>query len=293
MKLGVIAHHGYDGLVEMIRKLFEIAPLIDAHIFLEQGITPDPGIDKALYSHLIAPDDLDFVISLGGDGTMLRAARFVDGAAVPILGINLGRLGFLTSCGKSDFEVALKAIAEGKFEIDERMALAGFTVNKQGESKEHWYALNDLVMHKGGFARVLGMRIKVNGELLGAYTADGIVISSPTGSTAYSLSAGGPLVVPSLDSIIITPISPHALAIRPLVLPPTATVEIEAFDGPDEVLITADGQVGREFNNGDILRVQKANRGVKIVRFTDTTFFDLLRVKLGWGGLPARDNTDS
>ena len=136
---------------------------------------------------------------------------------------------------------------------------------------------------------MLSVRVIVDGEALGAYNCDGIVIASPTGSTAYSLSAGGPLVTPSLDSIIVTPISAHALAIRPIVLPPTVTVILETVDGPDEVLITVDGQAGTELGAGDRLTVRRAPEPVRIVRFPGNSFFDRLRVKLGWGGLPTRD----
>ena len=151
--------------------------------------------------------------------------------------------------------------------------------------------MNDVVMHKGGFARMLRVDVRVDGQTLGTYSADGIVVSSPTGSTAYSLSAGGPLVVPTLDSIIITPISPHALAIRPIVVPPTSTVELEAVDGPEEILVTADGQVGARLAHGDQLTVRRADQPVHIVRFPGTSFFERLRVKLGWGGLPDRDGS--
>ncbi len=285
MRLGIVAHRGYEGLPEILRMLFNIAPSIGASLYFEEGLLSNEGE----YALLQSPADIDYVVSLGGDGTLLRAARFLNGAPVPILGINLGRLGFLTSCGVSEFEPALRSLLTGSFTVEERMALAGFKMDRDGVAREQWYALNDFVMHKGGFARMLSVRVTVNGEVLGIYTADGIIVSSPTGSTAYSLSAGGPLIVPSLDSIIVTPISPHALAIRPLVLPPDTKVELEAVDGPDEVLITADGQVGAQFVNGDKLLVHKAERGVHIIRFPDSSFFELLRVKLGWGGLPARD----
>jgi NAD+ kinase len=304
MRFGVIAHRGYEGLPDILRKLLALAPSLNATLVFEPELldeiqnASDPTT-AALYHNLVedrgegailrSPADIDVIISLGGDGTLLRSARFLAGTPIPILGVNLGRLGFLTSCGVAEFEDALRAVVAQEFETDIRMALSGGTVDQSGTTREQWYALNDLVMHKGGFARMLSVRVFVNGEMLGVYTADGIVVSSPTGSTAYSLSAGGPLVVPSLDSIIVTPISPHALAIRPLVLPPDVTVELEAIDGPEEVLVTADGQVGAQFKHGDRLVVRRAPHAVHIVRFPGTSFFELLRVKLGWGGLPVRD----
>lgn len=285
MKIGVVAHTSYEGLPDHLGRLVAISDRLGIELSIEgdRSICGIPVTDTA--------EGLDFVISLGGDGTLLRSARFVNGASVPILGVNLGRLGFLTSCGTEGFEDAVQALFDGNFAIDSRMALAGYAVDSDGIERERWFALNDLVMHKGGFARVLGVKVWVNGEQLGAYTADGIVVASPTGSTAYSLSAGGPLVDPSLDSIIITPISPHALAIRPIVVPPDSVVVLEAYNRPDEILITADGQVGAEFESGHKLQVRRAQHDVRIVRFPGTTFFDRLTQKLGWGGLPARDTS--
>jgi NAD+ kinase len=285
MRIGVVGHRGYSELQEILLVLFRIAPSLGATLLFEQELFEVAGAGELLSS----PNDADVLLSLGGDGTLLRAARFLAGAPVPILGVNLGRLGFLTSCGSMDFEQALRAVIAGRYEAEERMVLHASAVNASGIQQEEWRALNDFVMHKGGFARMLTMQVHVNGEPLGAYNADGIVISSPTGSTAYSLSAGGPLVIPTLDAIIITPISPHALAIRPIVLPPNVEVTLQALEGPDEILVTVDGQVGAQFARGDKLVVRRAERAVHIVRFPGTSFFERLRVKLGWGGLPVRD----
>ncbi|MEO7216626.1 MAG: NAD(+)/NADH kinase [Gemmatimonadaceae bacterium] len=262
------------------------AAALDATLYFEPGLLDDPT-----RLSLTSPSQIHVALSLGGDGTLLRTARFLDGAAVPILGVNLGRLGFLTSCSASDLKPALAAVAAGEYDVDERMALRAEATRADGTSAQAWQALNDIVMHKGGFARMLTVRVTVDGEVLGAYNCDGIVVASPTGSTAYSLSAGGPLVTPSLDSIIVTPISAHALALRPIVLPPHVTVTLETLAGPEEVLVTVDGQSGTELASGDILTVHRAPRAVRIVRFPGNSFFDRLRVKLGWGGLPTRDET--
>jgi NAD+ kinase len=285
MRVGVVGHRGYKELRGILDTLFELAPSLGMSLAFERELFDVAGKGTLLES----ADNLDLAISLGGDGTLLRTARFLNGSPVPILGVNLGRLGFLTSCGVSDFSEALHAVTRGDYIADARMTLEASAESAQGEAQSRWRALNDIVMHKGGFARMLTVQITVDDAMLGAYAADGIVVSSPTGSTAYSLSAGGPLVVPSVDSIILTPISPHALAIRPLVLPANAQITLEALEGPDEVLVTVDGQVGARFAPGDKLRVRRAEHPVRIVRFPGTTFFELLRVKLGWGGLPARD----
>jgi NAD+ kinase len=282
--IGVIGHQGYPALASIMDVLETEARLLGATLYFESGLLDVPD-DRILTS----PSQIHVALSLGGDGTLLRTARFLDGAAVPILGVNLGRLGFLTSCSAPELKSALEAVVAGDYDVDERMALRGEAKHSDGTPTDEWQALNDVVMHKGGFARMLSVRVIVDGETLGDYNSDGIVVASPTGSTAYSLSAGGPLVTPSLDSIILTPISAHALAIRPIVLPPHVTVTLESLDGPEEVLITVDGQAGTRLASGDTLTVRRAPRAVRIVRFPGNSFFDRLRVKLGWGGLPTRD----
>lgn len=297
IRLGVIGHRGYTELPEILHLLLAAARAHDAELYFESDL-----FDLAAGARkLETPADVDVVISLGGDGTLLRAARFLAGAQVPIMGVNLGRLGFLTTCGPNGVAEAVRVLACGEYTVDNRMALRGeaLRADNPGEgvrsagSDGMWHALNEFVMHKGGFARMLTVRATVNGELLGVYTADGIVVASPTGSTAYSLSAGGPLISPALDSIIITPVSAHTLAIRPIVVPPDVEVVLEAIDGPDEVLVTVDGQAGAQFGRGDRLLVRRASRPVCIVRLPGGSFFDRLRVKLGWGGLQARDEPRS
>jgi NAD+ kinase len=203
--------------------------------------------------------------------------------------VNLGRLGFLTSCQSEDFEAALRNLASGDYVAQPRMALSARVIDQTGQARKQWRALNDFVLHKGGFARVVRLNVFVDDESIGTYAADGIVISTPTGSTAYSLSAGGPVVVPTLESIVLTPISPHTLAIRSLVIPADAEVTVEANESPTELLVTVDGQVGTSFVKGEKLKIRKADSPVRIVRFPGATFFERMRVKLGWGGLPDVD----
>jgi NAD+ kinase len=169
------------------------------------------------------------------------------------------------------------------------MALHARVLDPRGVQRQEWIALNDVVLHKGGFARVVSVLVAANGETVARYAADGVVLSTPTGSTAYSLSAGGPVVFPTLETIIVTPVSAHTLAIRPLVLPSTVEVTLQADDGPAELLVTVDGQVGTTFAPGETLSVRRAEGGVLIIRFPGTNFFSTLRHKLGWGGLAERD----
>ena len=285
MRLGVIGHEGYDGLSEVLALLAREAPAHGYALWFEAGLLEESGSTMKLSR----PDQIDALIALGGDGTLLRAARFLSGARAPILGVNLGKLGFLTSCSHDEFPAAFAAFARGEFTVEERMALDATTVSADGAVGVRIRALNDVVVHKGGFARVLRIRVFANDELIGAFAADGVVIATPTGSTAYSLSANGPIVVPSLDSLIVTPVAPHTLALRPIILPPDAVLRVEVDDAPEEVLVTADGQVGTSLGVGQHLELRASPDPVHLVRFSGNSFFTRLRRKLGWGGLADRD----
>jgi NAD+ kinase len=289
IRLGVVGHRGYDGLAEVLRCLLRVAPALGIEPHFESDLHEIAGEGQRL-TDPDALDRLDALLTLGGDGTMLRGARLLEGRQIPVLGVNLGRLGFLTGIGADEFESALHRFAAGEFRAEERMALEARAVGPDGVERRRWQALNDVVLHKGGFARVVRLRVAANGESVGAYAADGIVISTPTGSTAYNLSAGGPIVVPTVESLLLTAISPHTLAVRPLVLPPSAEITVQADDGPEELLVTVDGQVGTTFASGELLTVKRALRPVLIVRFPGTTFFARMRRKLGWGGLIEQDD---
>jgi NAD+ kinase len=292
MRVGVVGHRGYDGLAEVIQTLERLAPELDLEVAYERGlidVLDEVGRPDGRRRELGTPPEVDALVTLGGDGTLLRGARLLSGREAPILGVNLGRLGFLTSCGADETEAAMRAFVGGRFAAEARMTLVARALDRDGVERRRWIALNDVVLHKGGFARVLRLRVAADGDTIASYAADGIVVSTPTGSTAYSLSAGGPVVVPTVESIILTPVSPHTLAIRPLVLPPTAEIQLQAMDGPDELLVTVDGQVGTTFASGETLTVGRAPHPVAIVRFPGTTFFARLRQKLGWGGLDDRD----
>ena len=290
MRVGVVGHRGYRGLPDVLHTLTSTAPTLDLSLFFEDEMREVAG---AAANPLGSLDEIDILLTLGGDGTMLRAARLLDGRQVPMLGINLGRLGFLTCCGIDQMGNALRRVSGGDYQASRRMMLEVRALDAEGRERERWLALNDAVLHKAGFARVVGLRVTVDGELIASYAADGIVIATPAGSTAYSLSAGGPIVVPTLESILLSPISPHTLAIRPVVLPPTSEVIVEAVHAPDELLITVDGQVGTSFAPGEALSVRRAANPVLLVRFQDTTFFSRLRTKLAWGGLVGRDEEES
>ncbi len=286
LRLGVVGNRDYVDLPEIMQTLRTLAPQLGLALAFEPGLA-DQAADDATTLDETTP--LDALLTLGGDGTLLRGARLVGERAVPILGVNLGRLGFLTSCGPGELDESLRKLAAGDFVPEARMALRTSAIGADGRVRMEWRSLNDVVLHKGGFARVVRYDVSVDDEAIGAFGADGVVVSTPTGSTAYSLSAGGPVVVPTVESIVVAAVSPHTLAMRPLVLPPTATVRVRALDGPDELLVTIDGQVGTKFAPAEQLVIRRADSPVLVVRFPGTSFFSRLRRKLGWGGLADRD----
>jgi NAD+ kinase len=288
IRLGVIGHTGYEGLKSALLTLNKLAPALHLKLLLEPDLSGGVGKGEEL---LESPDQIDALLTLGGDGTLLRGARMLQEHEVPILGVNLGRLGFLTCCPADQLEHSLMRFARGDYTVESRMLLRACVIGTDRRERDSWLALNDVAIHKGGFARVVALRVVADDELIASYSADGVVISTPTGSTAYSLSAGGPVVVPTLETLIVTPVSAHTLAIRAVVLAASSRVTVQAEGGPEELMVTVDGQVGTTFAPGETLSVSRANKSVKIVRFPGSSFFATLREKLGWGGIPERDRT--
>lgn len=285
IRLGIVGHAEYEGLTEVLGFLAREAPGLGYSLAYEAGL--ERLAPKGL--RLGHPSQIDALITLGGDGTLIRGARFLGGADVPIFGVNIGKLGFLTTCQGEAFPEDFARFARGEHRVQSRMVIEARTWTPEGDLGIQVRALNDVVVHKGGHARVLRMRLFAGEEPIARLAADGVVIATPTGSTAYSLSAGGPVVVPTLDSLVVTPVAAHTLAIRPTILPPDTTVTVTLEDEPDEVLLTADGQVGIAIAPGHRLTVSRSRHPVKLVRFPDVTFFTRLRTKLGWGGPQLRD----
>ncbi len=222
------------------------------------------------------------VISVfGGDGTLLYAARLVGSSGIPILGINLGSLGFLTEVKLDEVYGAFEGLLSGRYQIEERMQL-DVEVLRRGRVEAAYRALNDAVVNKGALARIIELEVRVNSEPVLLTRADGLIVSTPTGSTAYSLAAGGPILYPTLDAFIIAPICPHTLTNRPVVIPDRDAVEVCLRRGAD-VMLTVDGQVGMPLDQHDCLRIHRAQFTVRLVLPFGNSFFKLLREKLRWG----------
>jgi NAD+ kinase len=230
-----------------------------------------------------APVDMykqaDFLIVLGGDGTLLGVARQTLWLKTPILGVNMGRLGFITEVEKEDIFDALEKIINGEFTLEERMMLEA-TVIKDDVQVESFYCLNDIGVTKGTLSRMITLKTYIENSYFDTYNADGLLMSTPTGSTAYSLSAGGPIVNPGVSVILITPICPHSLNSRSIVVSDNDTIAIDVVDNNQEVYLTCDGQQGYKLRSGDKVIIKKAPFTARLVKVANRSFYDVLRTKL-------------
>ncbi len=227
---------------------------------------------------------IDLLVVLGGDGTMLGASRLIGTRRIPVLGINFGYLGYLTEFTLEEMFAALEEIRAGNFLLEGRM-LFDVSVIRDGKVVEVQRALNDAVINQGALAKMIELECYVNGDFVNRFRADGMIVSTPTGSTAYSLSAGGPIVFPSMSAIILTPICPHMLSNRPVVVPGEATVELTFRKADDGAMLTIDGQHGVALTPADRVRLQRSATSFEIVRPRQRNYFEVLRTKLKWGSL--------
>ena len=253
-----------------------LIPLVEAH--LARHLPLERGMEREQI-----PAQADLVVVLGGDGTLISVARLVGDQGVPILGVNLGSLGFLTEITLEELYPVLERCLDGDYRLSERMML-DTVVERDGREIARHQVLNDVVINKGALARIIDLETQVGSFHLTTFTADGLIISSPTGSTGYSLSAGGPIVHPAMKCLVITPICPHTLTNRPLVVADDALIAITVKSQHDEdVYLTLDGQVGVELKFGDVIRVSRARSAINLIMSRDKDFFEVLRTKLKWG----------
>ena len=238
-----------------------------------------PDLQLATVRKAELPSQSDLIVVLGGDGTLLSMARAVGDLGIPIVGVNLGDLGFLAATTLDEMIPALDALLRGHMVIEERMMLATRVV-RGGQTVATWLGLNDTVITKAAMSRIINLSVSIDGQHAILYRADGLIVSTPTGSTAYSLSAGGPILYPTLDGVVLTPICSHTLTNRPIVVPGGQRVAVTLLTS-QEVMLTVDGQVGLGLREGDVVDVGRAAAAIRLVRFKD--FFSVLRTKLKWG----------
>lgn len=238
------------------------------------------NIDAKFLSIKELGETADMIVSFGGDGTMLHNAYELRGTKAPMLGLNLGKLGFLAEYEMKDVPQLVNELKENKFVIDERMALSAFNKN---EPQNELYAINDLVIDKGRWQKMIELTVKVDDHYVSTFSADGIIIATPTGSTGYSLSTGGPIVNPEADAITISPISPHTLTMRPLVLSSNQKIEISVRSPYESVQVNCDGQRVYYYQSPVTLEISKSSQPVKLIHSNSTNYFEILRNKLFWG----------
>jgi len=224
----------------------------------------------------------DFIVVLGGDGTLLSVSRHGKGSEVPIIGVNLGSLGFLTETSTEEFATTLTKVLDGDFSISKRIML-DVRVNRGGDPIFEITILNDAVITKDALARIIDIETYVNEEYLTTYKADGLIVSTPTGATGYSMAAGGPLIYPSLMNLIVTPICPHTLTNRPIILPESVVIRAVLKSEDEKVILTLDGQVGFPLEYADEVTVKKSSHVVHLVKSSSRGYFEILRTKLKWG----------
>ncbi len=266
----------FPGILKWAKKN-ELFPYLTTRIDKQYKYHKYPIIEKA--------DDfneMDFILTIGGDGTILSTARAIAHRNVPILGIHLGDLGFMAKVTLSDLYNKLDQVATGKFSISDHLVLEAEMSANGKTIKSH--VLNDVVVNNGKTHRMVTCMVEANNKFIGKYKADGIIVATPTGSTAYSLSAGGPIVEPTVQSIIVTPICPHSLTSRPLVVPDSSEIKITFPDDPaEDIGVTLDGQIFHNFNYEAVIKVRKADYTIKFIDFTDSSYYGTLRNKMGWG----------
>lgn len=226
---------------------------------------------------------VDAVVAVGGDGTMLRVVRALAGRDIPLIGVNIGSLGFLTSVAEEDLASAIKCLATGKYAESVR-SIADCSVERGGKVIEKYRALNDVVITSGATMRVMTMSVSVDGDNVTSYVADGIIVSTPTGSTGHSLSAGGPIVAPEARAMVVSVICPHTLSTRPLVVPDDSRIVVELVESAGRVPLTIDGQVGRLLEQKDKVHVVRSRQSVRFIHLPGHSYFNVLRQKLRWSG---------
>jgi len=231
------------------------------------------------------PIQADFGLVFGGDGAILAAARRVAAAGVPLLGVNMGRLGFMAEITGEELAACVPDLLSGRLDTQDRMMLDS-VIRREGQVLRQLRAVNDIVISREAHSRLIEMTVYINGEKVTTYAADGLILSTPTGSTAHSLAAGGPILRPDMEAIVIAPICPHTLSNRPLVIPSTDEIEVETYSRSVGIALTVDGQVFVELRNADRVRVTRSDVRLRLVRATARTFFETLRTKLQWGGKP-------
>ena len=277
--VGLVAKYQEPKAAQMVRWLIPWLKKRGKKVFVENGLA-HAGAQSCSKKQMAAKADL--IISLGGDGTLLNIAPLVERPEVPILGVNLGGLGFITEVAVDELESVLSKTLEGNYEVEKRMTLEIRLIGKKGR-RHRFRVLNDAVITKGARSRIIDLETYIGDDYLCTYRADGLIISTPTGSTAYSLAAAGPILEPTLGAIVLAPICPHTLTNRPIVVPSNATIRVTLRSFGDTVILSPDGQQGVRLNNGDQMEARDYGLPVTLIKLSSRSYYEILREKLKWG----------
>lgn len=287
MKFGIFGNTAKHGIQDVSQNLYSyLRSKGQTVIFHEQlgrwfnSVGGLPTIDESMIcTESEFSKRADIIIALGGDGTILSAARIISESGIPILGVNLGKLGFLAEFSVNEIEQCIDDVLTGRYYLEERMVLQ----SQSNKDDKTYYALNEIVVDKGASARIIDLETYVNNDYLVTYAADGIILTTPTGSTAYSLASGGPIVIPQSAVITINPIAPHTLTARPVIVPDNSIIKVVVKTRSKDVHISADGQVEGFYKTPAEFTIKKASYTIKLVKRKQRTYYDLLRAKLMWG----------
>lgn len=276
--VGLVAKYNEPKATQTVRWLIPWLKKRGKKVLVENGVVRGaaPSCSK---KEMAARADL--IISLGGDGTLLNIAPLVERPEVPVLGVNLGGLGFITEVAVDELEGVLSKTLEGEYEVEKRMTLEIRVLQKKAQHR--FRVLNDAVITKGARSRIIDLETYVGDDYLCTYRADGLIVSTPTGSTAYSLAAGGPILEPTLSAIVLSPICPHTLTHRPIVVPGSALIRVTLRSFGDTVILTPDGQPGVQLNNGDRVEARDYGLPVSLIKLPSRSYYEILREKLKWG----------
>jgi NAD+ kinase len=286
MIVGVVGNARYEGLEAVLQAVAGIARRLGATLQSEPELgpfweTPVPPIQT---------DAIDTLLTFGGDGTLLRGARLLQGREVPILGVNLGHVGFLTAATRATCLQEVEALFRNQYRVEPRLVLASAIRGTDGHRRVLPPALNDLVIHKSGVARMIRLDVSVDGDRIGPHSADGLIVATPTGSTAYSLSAGGPIVATGVDALVLTPICAHTLAVRPFVIGADSVITIRPVPGWTEgLLLSVDGQQVTVLGANEEVEIHRAPHRVRLVQPAEASYFERVRRTLRWGDLSDRE----
>lgn len=281
--IGIVANIKKPLTKEVVENIIQWAKQNKVDFFLGEELSSLVDYKEKFFAREKLRQLCEMIISLGGDGTMLASARAVGEHQTPILGINLGGLGFLTEITSNDLDKTLERLRQKEFFIEKRMVLE---TEVEGLKKFDQYALNDVVIDKGEVARLFQMHLYANDEFICSYSADGLIISTPTGSTAYCLAAGGPIINPKMNVIIVSPMCPHTFTSRPIIFSENEKLKVVVELAQREAVLTIDGQVAFALKSGSSVLVRKAKHSVNLIKFKDRSFYDILRTKLHWGAGP-------